>query len=81
MAFASSELQEKALQIATEIRNKKVNCEVYPEDITLEKQLKYADKKQIPFVVIVDKEKLILKDMEKRTQEELTLDQILKQLA
>jgi histidyl-tRNA synthetase len=81
VAFASSELQEKALQIATEIRNKKVNCEVYPEDITLEKQLKYADKKQIPFVVIVDKEKLILKDMEKRTQEELTLDQILKQLA
>jgi len=32
-------------------------------------------------LVIVDKEILILKDMEKRTQEELTLDQILKQLA
>jgi histidyl-tRNA synthetase len=46
----------------------------------LEKQLKYADKKQIPFVVIVDAEKLILKDMEKRTQEELTFDQILKHL-
>jgi len=51
------------------------------EDVTLEKQLKYADKKQIPFVVIVNEEKLVLKNMEKRTQEELPLDQIFKQLS
>lgn len=81
VAFASSELQEKALQIADELRNKKVNSEVYLEDVNLEKQLKYADKKQIPFVVIVDEEKLVLKNMEKRTQEELTFEQILKQLS
>jgi len=78
VAFASSEFQEKALKIAGELRNKKINCEVYLEDINLEKQLKYADKKQIPFVVIVEENKLILKDMEKRTQEESTLDQILR---
>jgi histidyl-tRNA synthetase len=80
-AFANSELQEKALKIAEELRSKKVNAEVYLEDANLEKQLKYADKKQIPFVAIVDENKLILKDMEKRTQEELTLDQILKSLS
>jgi histidyl-tRNA synthetase len=80
VAFATPELQEKALKIADELRNKKINCEVYPEDVNLEKQLKYADKKQIPFVVIVDENKLVLKNMNERTQEELTLDQILKQI-
>jgi histidyl-tRNA synthetase len=81
VAFATSELQEKALRIANELRNKKINCEVYPEDVNLEKQLKYADKKQIPYVVIVEENKFNLKNMEKRTQEELTLDQILKTLS
>jgi histidyl-tRNA synthetase len=81
VAFASSELQEKALKIAAQLRNKKINCEVYPEDVNLEKQLKYADTKQIPFVVIVEENKLALKNMEKRTQEELSLDQILKALS
>ena len=72
---------KKALEITDELRNKKVNAEVYLEDVKLEKQLKYADKKQIPFVVIVDENKLILKNMNERTQEELTLDQILKALS
>ena len=70
----------KALEIAEKLRAENINTEVYLEDATLEKQLKYADKKQIPYVIIVDEEKLILKDMEKRPQEELTLDQILKRL-
>jgi histidyl-tRNA synthetase len=80
VAFATSELQEKALKIADELRNKKINCEVYPEDVNLEKQLKYADKKQIPYVIIVNDKELILKDMEKRTQEELTQTKIIEHL-
>ena len=80
VAFATSDFQEKALKIADELRAKKVNTEAYLEDVILEKQLKYADKKQIPFVVIADENKLILKDMEKRTQEELTLEEIIKKL-
>jgi histidyl-tRNA synthetase len=70
----------KALEIAEKLRTENINTEIYLGEKDLEKQLKYADKKQIPFVVIVDAEKLILKDMEKRTQEELTFDQILKHL-
>ncbi len=80
VAFANSDLQEKALKITDQLRNKEINCEVYPEDTTLEKQLKYADKKQIPFVIIVEQNKLILKNMLERTQEELTLEKILKKL-
>ena len=70
----------KALEIVEKLRTENINTEIYLGEKDLEKQLKYADKKQIPFVVIVDAEKLILKDMEKRTQEELTFDQILKHL-
>jgi len=80
LTFANSELQEKAIQVADEIRTKDINTEVYPEDATLEKQLKYADKKQIPFVIIVNENNLVLKNMTEKTQEELTLDQILKKL-
>jgi len=80
VAFAKSELQEKALKISDELRNKKINAEVYLEDVNLEKQLKYADKKQIPFVVIVDEDKLALKNMVERSQEELEIDQIIDKL-
>ena len=81
VAFVSSGLQEKALKIADELRNKKINCEVYLEDVNLEKQLKYADKKQIPYVVIINDKGLVMKNMNERTQEELTLEQILKSLS
>ena len=80
IAFSNSELQKKALQIANEIRNKGFNCEIYLEDESLEKQLKYADKKQIPLSLIIEENKLIFKDMEKRTQEVLTIEEIINKL-
>jgi len=80
LTFTNSELQKKAIKVADELRNDRINTEVYPEDATLEKQLKYADKKQIPFVIIVNENKLVLKNMIERTQEELSLEQILKNL-
>jgi histidyl-tRNA synthetase len=80
VAFASPDLQKKALKLTDEIRNKEINSEVYPEDTSLEKQLKYADKKGIPYVIIVEEKNLILKDMEKRTQENLPLEEIINKL-
>jgi len=70
---------EKALEIAARLRTEGINTEIYLDEKDLEKQLKYADKKQIPFVVIVG-EKLILKDMQNRTQEELTPEEIVNKL-
>ena len=80
LTFVSSELQQKAIKIADELRTNGINAEVYPEDATLEKQLKYADKKQVPYVVIVNENNLLLKNMIERTQEELTTEQIVKNL-
>jgi histidyl-tRNA synthetase len=72
--------EKKALEIAEELRKNKVNAEVYLDEKDLEKQLKYADKKGIPFSIIFEGEKLILKDMIRRTQETLTLEEIIKKL-
>jgi histidyl-tRNA synthetase len=71
---------KKALEIAEELRRNEINTEVYLDEKDLEKQLKYADKKDIPFSIIFDKEKLILKDMIRRTQEYLTLEEIIKKI-
>lgn len=80
VAFSSSELQEKALEIATKLRNKNISSEFYLEDASLEKQLKYADKKQIPYSIVVSEKDLIFKNMEKRTQENLSLEEIIEKL-
>ncbi len=72
--------EKKALEIAKTLRENNINTEVYLEEKDLEKQLKYADKKDIPFSIIFDGQKLILKDMIRRTQETLTLEEIIKKL-
>jgi len=71
---------EKAVEIVGRFRAENINSEVYLGEKDLEKQLKYADKKQIPYVVIVNENNLVLKNMTERTQEELSLEQILKKL-
>lgn len=48
---------EKSLQTAKYLRDKGINTELYPSrGAKLDKQLKYAAKKQIPFVIIIGPE-------------------------
>ncbi|PIY94594.1 MAG: histidine--tRNA ligase [Candidatus Levybacteria bacterium CG_4_10_14_0_8_um_filter_35_23] len=72
---------DKAIEIASELRQNYINSEIYLDEKDLEKQLKYADKKQIPYVIITNDKGLILKDMGKRTQETLSLEEIIKKLS
>jgi len=69
--------QKKAVELVNELRKNDINAEFYLDEKDLEKQLKYADKKDIPFAIIFDKNKLILKDMIRRTQESLTIEEII----
>jgi histidyl-tRNA synthetase len=41
-----------------ELRNKKIACEIYPEKSKFDKQFKYAEKKNIPQIVIIGSEEL-----------------------
>lgn len=53
----SPDLLEQSVSIVSELRNNQIPTELYLDpDSKLEKQLKYADKKGIPFVVIVGPE-------------------------
>lgn len=49
----SEETAEKSLEVAKNLRSANINTELYPESTKLDKQLKYANKKEIPYVVII----------------------------
>ncbi|OGH11360.1 MAG: histidine--tRNA ligase [Candidatus Levybacteria bacterium RIFCSPLOWO2_01_FULL_36_13] len=76
VAYSASDLQEKAMKVTNELREKGINVEFYLDDVTLEKQLKYADKKGLPFVLIINENKLVLKNMKSGKQEEVKLEEI-----
>ncbi|HJS53511.1 MAG TPA: histidine--tRNA ligase, partial [Chitinophagaceae bacterium] len=42
-----------AFVLMQELRNKKIRCELYHENVKFDKQFKYAEKKNIPYVIII----------------------------
>ena len=80
-----SESEKLALHVITQLRTKGISAEMYPEQVRLKKQLMYANKKNIPFVVIIGAEeraagKFTLKDMHTGTQHQYTLDELMEAL-
>lgn len=79
-------LTRASLKIARALRQAGVATELYPaSQENLEKQLKYADRKGIPFVLIagpaeVQQNLVKLKDMGLQTQADLTLEQVIDKL-
>ena len=81
----SEDLRGESLQVASALRKKTVAVDVYPTIDKLEKQLKYAAKKEIPYVIIqgpdeVAKNVVQLKDMKNRTSETMTIEEAIKKL-
>ncbi len=69
------------LKILKEVRNKGINAELYPENLKLQKQMKYANAKGIPYVAFVGDEDLKagvfkLKNMESGEQKEISFDEL-----
>lgn len=76
----SFELQEPSLKVAATLRETGINTEVYPSADKMDKQLKYADKKGIPYVVIIGEEEVsknvvTLKNLSSREQQTIPLEQ------
>ena len=68
---------ETSLKLASQLQKNKINSEIYPEITKLDKQLKYADKKGIPYVVIIGPDEIKknvvkLKNMKTGEQKELS---------
>jgi histidyl-tRNA synthetase len=72
-----------AIDIANTFRDAGINTEILPDTTkSLDKQLKYADKKEIPYALIQGPEELaknvyVLKDLRNRTQETMPFEQVL----
>lgn len=71
-----------AFPLVQQLRDANVATELYPDKAKMEKQMKYANAKGIPYVVVIgDNEmlsgKLAVKDMRSGTQEEKTFTELL----
>lgn len=72
--FNLGEAESKtAFGLMQQLRNKGIPCELFHENTKFDKQFKYADKKQIPYVIILGSEELaagtcIVKDLKKSEQ-------------
>lgn len=64
-----------AIKYSKELRKRGFSVEVYPDDVKLKKQLNYANKKKIPFVVMIGAEEIESKKISIKNM--LTGEQIL----
>jgi len=81
----NEKVKADAVRIAQKLRDNNVNCQVDLMNRGLGKQLEYANNIGIPFVIIVGekeikKKKFKLRDMKKKSEKELSLEQIIKNL-
>ncbi len=77
--------QHYGLRVLTSLRAAGISSEIYPDQSKLKKQLDYANKKMIPFTIVIGSEEmengmLAFKDMEKGEQQKISIDQIISRL-
>lgn len=76
-----------SLTVSQQLRDAGINTELYPDpNAKIQKQLKYANKKGIPFVAIIGDQELkdktvTLKDMDKGAQETLLVSELVSKLS
>jgi len=70
-----------AFQLMQQLRNKNIRCELYHEQAKFDKQFKYAEKKNIPYVIIIGEEEIKtgsckIKNIITGTQKEIPLKKL-----
>lgn len=70
-----------AMKAINRLRAKHINAELYPDNAKMKKQMNYANKRNLPFVVLVGEEEMkastyTLKNMVEGSQESLNLEQL-----
>ncbi len=74
---------EHSLKLLEKFHSKGIKAELYPDAAKMKKQMKYADQKHIPFVLLVGEQEMetgvyTLKNMQSGEQTKLKLDEIIK---
>ena len=75
-----------SMEAMSELRQNNISTELYPDNLSIKKQLSYANKNKIPFVVFVGDDELkskkyTLKEMNTGDQELLTISELINKLA
>jgi histidyl-tRNA synthetase len=75
-----------ALQVAGLLRENRIKCELYPDQVKLKKQMSYADSRKIPYIIIAGDEEIktnevTLKIMSSGEQKRVKLDNLVSQLS
>ena len=70
-----------ALKLVTQLRKNGVKADVYPSDAKMQKQMKYANNRNVPYVVLIGDEELkansfVVKDMLKGEQKTYNFNQL-----
>lgn len=98
VATVNENVKKSAIEIAQELRNNNISCQIDLMNRKLTKQLEYADRLGIPYVIVVGEKELIdtdepleekelkqkkfkLKDMKKKSERELSLEGIIRELS
>ena len=73
--------QLASMRLISELRNKGISAEIYPESAKMKKQMEYANRRGIPHVVIIGSNELerkvaTLKDMRSGEQRELSFEEL-----
>ena len=81
VTYFINETFSDSLRIASELRKNGIKTMLYPEPAQLDKQLKYADKKGIPYVILVGPDEIKngvvkLKNMKTREQKNVKISQL-----
>jgi histidyl-tRNA synthetase len=76
-----SESQRYGLSVLQTLRSNNIAAEIYPDTIKIQKQLDYANKKMIPYVIVIGSEEvksglLAFKNMKTGTQEKISIESI-----
>lgn len=74
---------EVCLQIAKNLRDNNISCEVYPDSSKMQKQMKYANSRNIPFVCLIGENEIksksiVIKNMLSGEQSTIKQDEIIK---
>ncbi len=84
MNFGDKEV-ERCMKAAADLRANGISCEIYPDNAKMKKQFKYAEDKNIPYIVFIGETELEsslikVKDQASGEQEELSVDEFIVQL-
>lgn len=78
----SPDLQGESLKVAQSLRKNNINTELYPDLDKLDKQFKYANKKSLPYAIVIGEDEkrngtITLKNLLTREQQTLPISEVI----